>query len=434
MNTWAWIGMIGIIVFTLVPFLEKKNRTRPMILKAIATIIIVLGIIGAVLFFEINYVIAFIVGLFLLALLEPKTYTKKGVFIYSSIIIVIGIGSYLIFRDNPDYVLKHLKEHPESTSLYFSKNGENLIAYQSDVVRPLASTVKILIAAEYAMQINENKLQKDSLVSLSDLEKFHFKNTDGNAHVEWLEALKEQEKITNNSVTLHDVVKGMITYSSNANTDYLIYLLGEENINNRAKTLGLTQHEKVYPIVGAIYIPIKYLNQGMDEEELLELLNNMSMEEYRTHAWTISNKIKDGEIILDDSVFELSTKIQKIWSDRLIGASANDYGRLMTIISNEELPTLAADTLRDVMEWPMQLNEANKEYFQHIGSKGGSTLFILNNAMYAQTNNQEQMELVLFFNDLNLIERLLISNNIHSFESKMLREEDYRLKVIQDLE
>ena len=43
----------------------------------------------------------------------------------------------------------------------------------------------------------------------------------------------------------------MIIYSSNANTDYLIDLLGVNNINQRINALGLKQHEEVYPIVGA---------------------------------------------------------------------------------------------------------------------------------------------------------------------------------------
>lgn len=40
----------------------------------------------------------------------------------------------------------------------------------------------------------------------------------------------------------------MITYSSNANTDYLINKLGIDSINARAAALGISQHEDVYQL------------------------------------------------------------------------------------------------------------------------------------------------------------------------------------------
>lgn len=86
------------------------------------------------------------------------------------------------------------------------------------------------------MQVDEDKLQKDRKISLNELNRYYFKNTDGGGHEAWLEALKQDGGIQNNEVTLHEVAKGMITYSSNANTDYLINLLGVDAINQRKKS------------------------------------------------------------------------------------------------------------------------------------------------------------------------------------------------------
>src|SRR5690625_7415263 len=101
----------------------------------------------------------------------------------------------------------------------------------------------MLIAVEYAMQIDEGSLDKDSSVSLDDVNRYYFKNTDGHAHEDWLSILESEGEIKNNEVALHDVVKGMVTYSSNANTDYLIDLLGIDAINERAEELGLPQRD-----------------------------------------------------------------------------------------------------------------------------------------------------------------------------------------------
>lgn len=433
MNSYAWVGMLGIIIFTLLPLLSKKNRSHKEVKKAVVTVVIVLGIIIAVLIFNVSYLSAVLFGFLAMILFSPNTYTKKRLIIYGSILLVVGVAGYAIFRDNPDYVLNHLKENPQTSSLYVAENGLEFITYQSDVVRPLASTVKILIAVEYAMQIDANTLQKDSVVTLEELNRYYIKNTDGNAHEEWLKTMESEGKIKDNAVTLHEVAKGMVTYSSNANTDYLIDLLGIDAINAQAKSLGLTQHEEVYPIVSALLIPKHVKQDSMSEEQLINALERMPMEEYRSQAVALSQQMKDGTINANEITFDSSPDIQKVWSDRLIGASANDYGKLLAVISNDQLPTVAAETARDLLEWPMQLNEDNHKRFVHLGSKGGSTMFILNNAIYAENHAGDKFELVFQFDELNFLESLLIGNNRRSFESKLLRNEDYRMKVQEEL-
>ena len=80
----------------------------------------------------------------MLILFDKKTYTKKRLFIYVPIVLLIvlaiGVLSYFLSREDPDYVLAHLQANPETTSLYVAVNGEKIIGYQAEVVRPLAST------------------------------------------------------------------------------------------------------------------------------------------------------------------------------------------------------------------------------------------------------------------------------------------------------
>lgn len=432
MNRLAWIGMLGIIIFTLIPFLKRDNRTEKAIKQAIMTITIVLGIIVAVLVFGVSYVTAFLIGFLLLIVFDKKTYTKKGLLIYGSIILVLGIASYAVFRDNPEYVLNHVQENPDSTSFYLAENGEELITYEADVVRPLASTVKMLIAVEYAMQIDEGSLDKDSSVSLDDVNRYYFKNTDGHAHEDWLSILESEGEIKNNEVALHDVVKGMVTYSSNANTDYLIDLLGIDAINERAETLGLTQHEDVYPIVSALLIPTYIENASEDEKQLIKEIEALSMDEYRSLAIGLSKEMKVGTIKIEEETSDSSLAVQRVWSDRLIGASASDYGTLLAVISNDELPETAAETVRDVLEWPLRFHEEKQERFAHFGAKGGSTAFVLNNALYAEDHDGNQIEMVLLTDDLNFWNSMLLRQNMNSFETKLLENEAYRQEVQEE--
>lgn len=433
MNVWAWIGMLGIIILTPLSLLKKENRTKEEIRKVVVIEIIALTIIIAVLLFNVNYLLAIVVGFIVMIVFNKKTYTKKRLITYGAIILVIGIAVSYVFRDNPNYVLNHLIENPQTTSFYLAENGVELITYQSDVVRPLASTVKMLIAVEYAMQIDEGVLDKDRYVPLDELSRYYAKGTDGNAHVEWLKAMEGEGKVVENKVTLHDVAKGMVTYSSNANTDYLINLLGADAINERAISLGLTRHEEVYPIVGALLIPEYWKSESMNNEELIRGLEAMPIDEYRELAMHLSTQLKEEVIKIEDYTFDLPLKVQKVWSDRLIGASANNYGELLAVVSNEQLPEKAAETARDLLEWPMQLNVGNKKRFVHLGAKGGSTAFIVNDAMYAENHNGDKIEMVIFTDDLSLWQGMLIRNNLNSFESKLLGNEEYRLKIVKEL-
>lgn len=433
MNIYAWIGLLGIIILTPLSLLKKENRTKEEIRKVIVMEVIALSIIIAVLFFGVTYIFAIIVGFIAMILFDKKTYTKKRLLTYGAIILVAGIAVYFVLRDNPDYVVKHLKENPETTSLYLAENGVEVITYQSDVVRPLASTVKMLIAVEYAMQIDAGKLDKNSPVSLDELSRYYAKGTDGNAHVEWLKAMEREGKVVEDEVTLHDVAKGMVTYSSNANTDYLIDLLGINAINERAQLLGLTGHEEVYPIVGALLIPDYWKKESMSNDELISELEAMPIDEYRELAMQVSTQLREGAIKIEEYTSTTPLQVQKVWSDRLIGASAADYGKLLAVITNDQLPAKAAETVRDLLEWPMQLNEGNKKRFVHLGAKGGSTAFILNDAMYAEDHSGNKIELVILTDDLSLWQGMLIRNNMNSFESKLLGSEEYQLKVQKEL-
>ena len=84
---------------------------------------------------------------------------------------------------------------------------------------PLASTVKTIIAIEYAVQAAAGKINPDEEVGISELEKFHVKNTDGGAHPKWLDFVKN--KINDDKITVREIAKGMIRFSSNANTEWL---------------------------------------------------------------------------------------------------------------------------------------------------------------------------------------------------------------------
>src|SRR5699024_11420216 len=95
------------------------------------------------------------------------------------------------------------------------------------------------------------------------------------------------------------VAKGMITFSSNANTDYLIERLGIEHINQRLQSLKLDDHDDIYPLVGALFISLEHKHKSEDASWIDELYK-VPEEEYKQLALTASEKMKNEEVALAD--------------------------------------------------------------------------------------------------------------------------------------
>ena len=423
MNIYSWIGIAIFAFFTLLPLKNANNLSKWDITGIIITMVTLFVIVGAIIFYNFNLWIGIVLLFILAILLDKKTYTKKRLIIYAGLFIVIGGVVYWLLGDlfgktDSDIVLEHLIENPETTSLYFAKEGEVHISHNDEEVRPLASVVKIMVALEYAFQVEEGKVDPATIIDLEDLNVYYIPQTDGGAHEAWLESLEAEKP------TLQEVAKGMIKYSSNANTEYLMDLLGLDAINNRMEELNIENHEEVYPIVGGLAIS-SYLKEqeNLSDKDLLNRLNEMSMEEYRTLATEVSQQLKSKEFKVTDAS-EISMDLQRIWSDRLIGASAATYGDILSRVSNNEFSSNITNTLRDILEWPL-VHESNQQKFHHIGAKGGSTAFILNQAIYVETKQGKRMEMVILLDDLSLLQSLTLQKNIDFFLFKLIEDEEY---------
>lgn len=425
MHLYAWIGIGIAAATTILPLIKKENRTRWAIFQAIWTVLVVIITVLAVTVFGVNLTLALVIAVIALFLSERKVYTKKGLIGVLLFSIIFASAAYYTFKDDPEYVAKFIEENPQKASLYVTKNGEDIIKYQIEKKRPLASTVKVVIAIEYAHQVVEGKLDEEKKVLLSELDNFYIEGTDGGAQPAWLEAMEDLGLIQNNAVALHQVAKGMITYSSNANAEYLMELLGLENINERIKDLDLKDHESVYPFSSALLIAEYTGNKTVDK------LQGMSDEDYKNAALDIHNKLKAGQNSLKEDGRGLSLKMQKVWSDRMTRATASDYQKLMAIINQGNLfPPDVQEIIRSLMEWPMEIHESNREKFLHFGAKGGFTAFVLNQAMYIEDKSNNKMEIIMFTDNLSLWEGLKLKQNIDNFLLRLVEDTSY-LEYIQ---
>ncbi len=335
------------------------------------------------------------------------------------LLLAIAAGGYAMYSFFPedDFVARFALENPEKSAIIIVRNDTVLLQQNIDKQMPLASTLKLIIAIEFAEQAAHGILNPKEKIAKEELLNYYVPNTDGNAHMNWADSDETLEY--GDSIPLKNIAKGMIQYSSNANTEWLMERLGLENINNQLKKLDLKNHTPIYPIVSALFISNTFL-KNTSNEDLITKLNDLSQEQYIQYTLDIHEKMKQNPEFRKQTL-DLNENIQRVWSDRLPAASANDYYALMQKLNSKTyFSKKTQEVLDDIIETSMKYNSV-KEFYEHLGSKGGSTLFIMTKALYAKDKKGNRTEIVYFFNNLEPQERKKMTMSMNDFERAVLR-------------
>jgi len=345
------------------------------------------------------------------------------------LIIILGAITAYYFKPSENQILDFIKKNPDKVAIKLVRNDTILAQRNTTKLMPLASTVKILLAIEYAEQSAKGIINPDEEIPLEELDKFYIPNTDGGAHPGWLKSV--EDKISDDKVAIRDIAKGMIRFSSNANTEWLGKKLGLENINNRLDSLGVTDHSKFYYIVSALFVGKEKFPESTGEV-LEEQLKNLSLEEYIETTNQVHNKLLIDTTYKKD-IGDLDLNIQRIWSDNLPGSTVEEYvGIMKKINSRTYFSARTHEYLNEVMESIME-NPANQKWLAHSGMKGGSTAFVLTKALYATDKKGNKTELAYFFNDLGILENQMLQLSMNTFELKILTDKEFRDKVENEL-
>lgn len=331
-------------------------------------------------------------------------------------------------QSTADSLLNFIKQNKARASIYLTQNDSVMAHLNENKMMPLASTVKIMVAIEFAKQAAQKIFEENMLVPLSELDRYYLPNTDGDAHPNWLAYEKKMGHIKNDSISVLDVARGMIMFSSNANTEYLMDLLGPDNVKNNIELLGIQQHSAIYPMVAALFMYQNPLKKK--EESILKGIKSLNEEQYCRYIYDMHKALAYDTVL--KSKFrpqDLTLKMQKMWSDRLPASTTKEYVRICKVLNNrkffdENTYGLIAEVLETIME-----NAQNREWLIHAGMKGGSTAWVLTKALYATTKKGERIEMAYFFNDLTEKENTRVQGWMNSFELAALKDEDFRKKI-----
>src|SRR5699024_4247594 len=103
-------------------------------------------------------------------------------------------------------------------------------------------------------------------------------------------------------------------------------------------------------------------------------------------------------------------------------------------IANENLPDNVTSTVQELLEWPMEKVEENKDYYKVVGSKGGSTAFVFNDTMYVERLDGQQIEIVLFTDNLSTWQSFRMQLQVNNIICQIIYDECFLNEVEEKMQ
>jgi hypothetical protein len=145
-----------------------------------------------------------------------------------------------------------------------------LVLYNATERMPLASVAKLPIFIEYARRIDAGDIGMGEMVSLDDLNRYNLPRTDRGAH----DAFMRRYPDSTDSISLWELAStGMMRYSSNAASDYLLDYLAPLDWRGLYADLAMSASDAPHPLTMIPFL----MNNHDDGQPSLEDVADLSM-------------------------------------------------------------------------------------------------------------------------------------------------------------
>lgn len=334
------------------------------------------------------------------------------------VFMVLGIlvNKHNMKKDKYDLLI-YFTKNKDKLSITLRENGKDTIALNSEKKIPLASTMKIIVAYNFVKSVTKNKMSITDHVELNRLERFYIANTDGGAHSNWKKSLDNPIE-----VSLLEVAKGMMHFSSNACTDFLINKIGVDVINESIEALDLN-HDKISYLTPPILIPGYLSDKRYVAINKLEVMDKQTYQEL-SHKLFEKMKADEAANLEEKAGKMLNQKMQLLLTDKMSSSTTKQYADLMCRLGEEFLTKKEKDLFSEILIGE-NFKEDGDDYFWF---KGGSTMFVLTSALYKESQD-ETVSVSLFIKDDTGGELYWIRNIFSDFVKSIATDLEFREKV-----
>ncbi|MEO6539535.1 MAG: hypothetical protein ABIN74_01040 [Ferruginibacter sp.] len=359
------------------------------------------------------------------------TYFRSAKHLRLGLLFVLLCTAYAHAQSQPalaDSFFNFLNANRLRSSVYITRNDTVTARLNENIMMPLASTVTMLTAIEFSQQSTHEMINENTYVPLDDINKFYIPYIDSAAYNAWLDYAKAHNEIKNGSVKLVDVTRGMVMFGTYANADYLMDLLGFDNVKDNIDLFKLKQHTAIYPFAGSLFSYV--IPKKSSEDKLIKALSKYSDKKYSMEAYYNHQDLKtDSTLKVSFHYEKITPALQKLWSDHLPASTTKEYVSIAQALNNREvLDEDAYFGIGETLEYPMEKKEYQKLY-KHYGAKTGSTSFIFTRVMYLTMMDGTRMESAIFLNDLAPAEEKKLETWLPSFEAQFINDPVFRSKL-----
>ncbi|MEH0156055.1 serine hydrolase [Limibacter armeniacum] len=337
-----------------------------------------------------------------------------------------------IAQESPtDIILSFLKNNPNKMSLSYSVNGKEYIHYSDDLLVTVGQLSNMVIAVEYARQAAAGKIQPEKPVKISDINVY---NLNTNRFNVWTDYLTYTKKLRGGSIRLKDVAAGMISFSSESCADYLIDLLGMENINDNLQKLKLYQHTQIFPIGAADMLCSNPYNSP--PELYIDSLYKLSQTDFIDATIKLRETLKKDTVLLNQINYESEHKHEylSLLSDKAPKSSTQEYVSLAEKINSRNYFSKAEqDHLNYVMEAIPMTSPITSKHFQYCGFMTSANIDMVMAVLYGTDKKGNKVQLACVFSDLSRSEHIDIATNINHFIFDIAENFDHMRKFKSEL-
>ena len=353
---------------------------------------------------------------------------KSCLFILLAAFLFINSAKAQLDPAKADSFFYFIKANPARSSVYITQNDTVIARLNENKLMPLASTVTILVAIEFAQQSTHEMINENAYVNLVELEKFYIPLIDSASYNSWLEYAKVNKEIKDGSVKLVDIARGMITFGCYTNADYLMDLLGFDSVKESIALFKLKQHTAVYPFAGSLFT--YHIPKKSSEDKLLKTLSKYSDKKYSMEAYYNHLDIKQDSSFKETfNPDKFTPKLMKMWNSNLPASTTKEYVMIAQALNNREvIDEDAYFPVGEILEQPMEKKE-NQKLYKHYGAKTGKTSFIFTRVIYFTLKDKTRLESAIFFNDLSPAEERKLEGWQAAFEAQYLSDPVFRSKV-----
>lgn len=252
------------------------------------------------------------------------------------------------------------------------------VFFNADERFPLASISKLLIFIEYARRVEAGSIPMDETVSVSTLDRYNLPRTDRGAHDRFMETYPVGTQV----ILLWDVAVGMIQYSSNAASDYLLDRLAPTDWPALYQTLAITQTDPPHSLT---LIPLLMNNHETGKATMadLSLLSTLQGETY-LDLYVNDPQWREAEVVYRsprESQFPDWETQAAILQQYTATGTVRDFMNVLTAIygADNRLSDEVKTMVRTALQWDENdfINDRYVEYGSKLGFYSGGTLTLI---------------------------------------------------------